>query len=159
VLASGPLEAGRPVRLTLIVLADEGAFSGYDVTLPASFVVTATAAPSRMAVAVSAGRDATVLRVSGATVAAGTSIEGTIDGTPRYGGALHVDITSHLTSGRDYVYPPITVQVGGARAPRAPGGTAALPLTAGLLAGGALLTGGYAVTRRRRTARAATLQS
>lgn len=143
VIASGRLEAGRSARLTFIILGDEGAFHGTDITFPVSFHL-ADAHPIGTAFGTPVIEGQTV-HLSGFTVAAGQIGQLYVDGTPTVSGPLSVAIVSHLDSGQDYTYPPLAVHVGGRG-----GSSWGKALPAGLIAVvGGLLGVGYVVRRRR----------
>src|SRR5207237_6460719 len=131
-------------RLTFIILGDEGAFHGTDITFPVSFHL-ADAHPIGTALGMPVIEGQTV-HLSGFTVAAGQIGQLYVDGTPSVSGTLSVAIVSHLDSGQDYTYPPLAVQVGSASG----SGWVAKALPTGLIAlVGALVAVGCRVHGRR----------
>ncbi|HVU72497.1 MAG TPA: hypothetical protein VHE83_06015 [Mycobacteriales bacterium] len=145
VIAAGPLRAGEPARLTLIILGDEGAFHGADVTFPVSFRLTDARAigPDLGTPAV----DGQTVRLTGFDLPAGRIGQIYIDGTPTTSGELSVTVVSHLDSGKDYDYPPLVVQVGGKGGSSWTGKAGPAALIAGA---GALVTAAYLFRRRHR---------
>ncbi len=111
VVAAGPLHAGTPVRLTVLLFGDEGAVTGMDLTFPVSFDVTAVHPAQGDFGTINSSPHTISSRH--ASIPFGQSGYLLVDGVPRTSTDFTVDVVAQLSDGQAYHYKPVRVVTDG----------------------------------------------
>jgi len=144
--SSGPLRAGVEATATVLLFADEGPTTGFEVTVPADVTLTGARADPHLPVVARRGGTAAF---GGGRLLPGEFAQVRLTLVPTHGGAFALRVLAHLDGvAAPYAYPPVVLGAadsGGGPPP-------------GELAGAGLLVAGLAVTmvalrRRRRPGR------